>query len=97
MTNRWFMHPKHGYMLRTDLGDGYDCVVTALCTDTCEVQKEKAVWEMHKFRMRVNGGSGVICVDAMRTHDHNPAFMSIEEGAVPEHIREEFLAYVPLP
>lgn len=95
--SRWFLHPKHGYMLRTDLGDGYDCVVTALCTDSREVEEDKAVWEMHKFRLRVNGGSGAVCADSLRAQDHNPEFLSIDEGAVPEHIREEFLAHVPLP
>ena len=96
MTNRWFLHPKHGYMLRTDLGDGYDWVVTALCNESREVEEDKAMWERHKSRLHVNAGSGAVCADSLRAQDHNPEFLSIEEGAVPEHIREEFLAYVPV-
>lgn len=94
--NRWFLNSTHGYMLRCDLGDGYDCVVTAPCTESREVEEDKAMWAWHKFRLRVNGGSGAVCADSLRAQDHNPAFLSIEEGAVPEHIREEFLAYVPV-
>lgn len=91
---RWYLHPLHGYMLRQEYAPGYDWVVMALCLNTRETEEDPAAWEAHKSRLYVNAGSGAVCADGMRSHDHNPDFKRIRPGKVPAHIRAEFLAYV---
>ena len=91
--NRWFLHPQHGFMLRYPSNPGWEMVVTALCLDTREIEEDAARWEAHKSRLYVNAGCGAIAADEMRVGDHNPAFVPVDEGSVPEHIREDFLKY----
>ena len=89
----WFLHPRHGYMLRAGTGT-WQTVVTALCQDTRETEESASAWEAHKLRLHVNGGCGAVAVHELRIGDHNPEFAPVQERDVPEHIRAEFLAYV---
>lgn len=91
--DRWFKHPKHGYMLRRqDPTYAFDSVVTALCQNTAEAQEDEKLWENHKSRMRVNGGSGSVCSSQMHYGDRNREFVSISVEDVPAHIVRDFEA-----
>ncbi len=88
--DRWYCHPSHGFMLRRDDGSGLETVVTSLCIATYDVETDRAVWERHKLRLRVNGGCGAVAVDHYKRGDRNPAFVRVDGRKVPPWIRREF-------
>jgi hypothetical protein len=91
----WYRHSRHGYMLRGPIdSDGWQIVVTALCTDMRETEESRELWEAHKSRLRVNGGCGAIAVDGIRANDHNPEFRRIRPASVPAHIVSDFTQYL---